>query len=172
METLAPDTEVRLAVSRCLRTLAASTDTDSAVAALQTLHFYVDDGAEGGAASAQRAEFRRAHFTRTLQFLVSDSQAERLAGLAAARRTELWDGLFLKGPPEQALLVLMEAMGELRCVGARRGEVIVGARRGEVTVGARRGHRGGEARSPWGRGEVTVEARRGHRAASSVIALL
>ncbi|TNN22312.1 Telomere length regulation protein TEL2 [Liparis tanakae] len=114
METLAPDTEVRLAVSRCLRTLATSTDPDGTVAALQTLHLYLDDGAEGGVSSAQRAEFRRAHFTRTLQLLVSHMQADGPAGLTAAQRTQLWDGLFLKGPPEQALMVLMEAMGELR----------------------------------------------------------
>uniref|UniRef100_A0A8C2XTZ0 Telomere length regulation protein TEL2 homolog n=1 Tax=Cyclopterus lumpus TaxID=8103 RepID=A0A8C2XTZ0_CYCLU len=112
MESLAPNTEVRLAVGQCFRTLATSTDTKDIVAALQTLHFYLDEGPESRTTSVQRAEFRRAHFTRTLQFLVSNIQADWLAGLTIAQQTELWDGLFLKGPPEQALLVLMEGIGE------------------------------------------------------------
>ncbi|XP_033466669.1 telomere length regulation protein TEL2 homolog [Epinephelus lanceolatus] len=114
MEFLSPNTEVRLAVAQCFRTLTTSTDTKDIISALQTLHSYLDDGPESRTTSVQRAEFRRAHFTRTLQFLVSNIQADWLASLTAAQRTELWDGLFLKGPPEQALLVLMEGIGELR----------------------------------------------------------
>ncbi|KAL7372306.1 hypothetical protein ABVT39_013643 [Epinephelus coioides] len=114
MESLSPNTEVRLAVAQCFRTLTTSTDTKDIISALQTLHSYLDDGPESRTTSVQRAEFRRAHFTRTLQFLVSNIQADWLASLTAAQRTELWDGLFLKGPPEQALLVLMEGIGELR----------------------------------------------------------
>ncbi|XP_042363229.1 telomere length regulation protein TEL2 homolog [Plectropomus leopardus] len=113
METLAPTTEVRLAVAQCFRTLTASTDTKDTIAALQTLHSYLDEGPENRTTSVQRAEFRRAHFTRTLRFLVSNIQADWLANLTAAQRTELWDGLFLKGPPEQALLVLIEGIGAL-----------------------------------------------------------
>lgn len=116
MESLSPNTEVRLAVAQCFRTLTTSTDTKDIISALQTLHSYLDDGPESRTTSVQRAEFRRAHFTRTLQFLVSNIQADWSASLTAAQRTELWDGLFLKGPPEQALLVLMEGIGELRWV--------------------------------------------------------
>ncbi|TDG98124.1 hypothetical protein EPR50_G00215290 [Perca flavescens] len=114
MESLALNTEVRLAVAQCFRTLTTSTDTKDVITTLQTLHSYLDEGPEGRTTSVQRAEFRRAHFTRTLQFLVSNIQADWLRSLTAAQRTELWDGLFLKGPPEQALLVLMEGIGELR----------------------------------------------------------
>ncbi|XP_070707746.1 telomere length regulation protein TEL2 homolog [Pempheris klunzingeri] len=114
MESLSPNTEVRLAVAQCFRTLATSTDSKDIIAALQTLHSYLDEGPEGRTTSAQRAEFRRAHFTRTLQFLVSKIQADWLRGLTASQRSELWDDLFLRGPPEQALLVLMEAIGDLR----------------------------------------------------------
>ncbi|XP_070783161.1 telomere length regulation protein TEL2 homolog [Enoplosus armatus] len=114
MESLAPSTEVRLVVGQCFRTLTTSTDDKDIITALQTLHSYLDEGPESRTTSAQRAEFRRAHFTRTLQFLVSNIQADWLSGLSAAQRAELWDGLFLKGPPEQALLVLMEGIGELR----------------------------------------------------------
>ncbi len=121
MESLAPNAEVRLLVAQCFRTLTASTDNKDIIAALQALHSYLDEGPDSGTTSVQREEFRRAHFTRTLQFLVNHIQADWLHGLTAAQRTELWDGLFLKGPPEQALLVLMEGIGELRWVGLDRG---------------------------------------------------
>ncbi len=121
MESFSPAAEVRLAVAQCLRTLTTSTDDNDIITALQTLHSYLDEGAESKTTSVQRAEFRRAHFTRTLQFLVSNIQADWLHSLTAAHRTELWDGLFLRGPPEQALLVLMEAIGDLRWVMSDRG---------------------------------------------------
>ncbi|XP_029311354.1 LOW QUALITY PROTEIN: telomere length regulation protein TEL2 homolog [Cottoperca gobio] len=114
MESLAPNAEVRLAVAQCFRTLTTSTDTKDIITTLHTLHSYLDEGPESRSSSVQRAEFRRAHFSRTLQFLVSNIQADWLPSLTAAQRTELWDGLFLKGPPEQALLVLMDGVGELR----------------------------------------------------------
>ncbi|XP_022598646.1 telomere length regulation protein TEL2 homolog [Seriola dumerili] len=114
MESLTPNTEVRLMVAQCFRTLATSTDDKDIIAALQTLHSYLDEGPESTPTSVHRAEFRRAHYTRTLQFLVSNIQADWLHKLTAAQRTELWGGLFLHGPPEQALLVLMEGIGALR----------------------------------------------------------
>uniref|UniRef100_A0AAQ4PZ70 Telomere length regulation protein TEL2 homolog n=1 Tax=Gasterosteus aculeatus aculeatus TaxID=481459 RepID=A0AAQ4PZ70_GASAC len=102
MESLAPNPEVRLEVSRCFRTLATSTDAKDLVATLQTRTDPV-----------QRAEFRRAHYTPALRLLGGGGiRADWPAGLTPAQQAELWDGLFLKGPPEQALLVLMEAMGE------------------------------------------------------------
>uniref|UniRef100_A0A8D3BL60 Telomere length regulation protein TEL2 homolog n=1 Tax=Scophthalmus maximus TaxID=52904 RepID=A0A8D3BL60_SCOMX len=105
---------VRLKVAQCLRTLTACTHDEDIAAALHTLHSYVDEGPESFTTSVQRAEFRRAHYTRALQCLVSNVQADWLRRLAAAQRIELWDGLFLHGPPEQALLVLMEGIGSLR----------------------------------------------------------
>uniref|UniRef100_A0A665V636 Telomere length regulation protein TEL2 homolog n=1 Tax=Echeneis naucrates TaxID=173247 RepID=A0A665V636_ECHNA len=90
-------TEVRLMVAQCLRTLGSSTDDKDVTAALQTLCSYLDEG--------------RAHYTRTLQFLIHNIQADWVHNLTAARRTELWDGLFLRGPPDQALLVLTEGIG-------------------------------------------------------------
>ncbi|XP_041670831.1 telomere length regulation protein TEL2 homolog [Cheilinus undulatus] len=113
MEPLSPNTEVRLAVSQCFHILSSSTDIKDIITALQTLHCYLDDGPESKATSVQRTEFRRAHFTRTLQFLVSHIQADWFHSLTTAQRTELWDGFFLQGPPEQALLVLMDGIGEL-----------------------------------------------------------
>uniref|UniRef100_A0AAX7UKB5 Telomere length regulation protein TEL2 homolog n=1 Tax=Astatotilapia calliptera TaxID=8154 RepID=A0AAX7UKB5_ASTCA len=84
------------------------------ITALRTLHSYLDEGPDSTATSAERAEFRRAHYSSALQLLVSNIQADWLHQLTAAQRAELWDGLFLAGPPEQALLVLMDAIGELR----------------------------------------------------------
>uniref|UniRef100_A0A8D3DVA2 Telomere length regulation protein TEL2 homolog n=1 Tax=Scophthalmus maximus TaxID=52904 RepID=A0A8D3DVA2_SCOMX len=101
MDSLNPNTEVRLKVAQCLRTLTACTHDEDIAAALHTLHSYVDEGPE-------------THYTRALQCLVSNVQADWLRRLAAAQRIELWDGLFLHGPPEQALLVLMEGIGSLR----------------------------------------------------------
>uniref|UniRef100_A0AAQ4S0Q1 Telomere length regulation protein TEL2 homolog n=1 Tax=Gasterosteus aculeatus aculeatus TaxID=481459 RepID=A0AAQ4S0Q1_GASAC len=115
MESLAPNPEVRLEVSRCFRTLATSTDAKDLVATLQTLHCYLDEGPESRTDPVQRAEFRRAHYTPALRLLGGGGiRADWPAGLTPAQQAELWDGLFLKGPPEQALLVLMEAMGEQR----------------------------------------------------------
>jgi len=116
MDSISANAEVRLTVAQCFRTLSSSTVSEDIISALQILNSYLDDGAESAASSAQQAEFRRTHYTRTLQFLVSNTQADWLHGLSAPQRTQLWDGLFLKGPPEQALLVLMEAIRELRWV--------------------------------------------------------
>ncbi|KAJ4940246.1 hypothetical protein JOQ06_026555 [Pogonophryne albipinna] len=114
MDSLAPHTEVRVAVAQCFRTLSTSTEPEDIISSLQTLHSFLDEGPESRSTPDQRAEFSRAHFTRTLQFLLSNIQADWLLGLSAAQRTDLWDGLFLRGPPEQALLVLMEGISELK----------------------------------------------------------
>ncbi|XP_039472802.1 telomere length regulation protein TEL2 homolog isoform X2 [Oreochromis aureus] len=114
MESLTTNTDVRLTVTRCFRTLKSSTDSSDIITALRTLHSYLDEGPESTATSAERAEFRKTHYSSALQLLVSNIQADWLHQLTAAQRTELWDGLFLAGPPEQALLVLMDAIGELR----------------------------------------------------------
>lgn len=116
MQSNTPSSEVRLAVAQCYRSLTASTDSENVIIALQTLHSYLDEGQNTKTTVFQREEFRRAHFTRTLQFLVGNIQADWLHRLSAARRAELWDGLFLKGPPEQTLLVLMQGIGDLRCL--------------------------------------------------------
>uniref|UniRef100_A0A3Q4AEX9 Telomere length regulation protein TEL2 homolog n=1 Tax=Mola mola TaxID=94237 RepID=A0A3Q4AEX9_MOLML len=94
MESLTPHTDVRLAVAQCFRTLNTSADKKDIITALETLHSYLDEGPE-------------THFTRTLQFLVSNIQADWLHSLTAAQRTGLWEDLFLKGPPGQALLSLL-----------------------------------------------------------------
>lgn len=121
MDSLALKAEVRLTVAGCCRALSPGTDGADAVAALRTLLSYLDEGAESATSPAQRAEFRRSHYTRTVQLLVHNMQADWLHGITAGQRAELWDGLFLRGPPEQALLVLMEAMANLRWIVVKDG---------------------------------------------------
>lgn len=116
METVTPNTEIRLVVAQCFRTLTTSAENKDIITTLQTLHSYLDEGSDSRITSIQRAEFRRAHFTQTVRFLVSNIQADWMHNLKSETREELWDGLFLKGPPEQTLLVLMEGIGELRSV--------------------------------------------------------
>lgn len=116
MEPLTRNPEVRLTVARCFRTLKSSTDSSEVITALQMLRSYLDEGPQGAATSAERTEFRRAHYTSALQLLVSNIQADWSHQLTAAQRAELWDDFFLRGPPEQALLVLMDAIGQLRWV--------------------------------------------------------
>lgn len=116
MENQTPSTEVRLVVAQCFRTLKTPAENKDIITTFQTLHSYLDEGPDSRIISTERAEFRRAHFTRTARFLVSHIQADWMHSLKAETRKELWDGFFLKGPPEQTLLVLMEAIGDLRSV--------------------------------------------------------
>ncbi|MED6232515.1 hypothetical protein ATANTOWER_031573 [Ataeniobius toweri] len=108
-----PGSEVRLRVAQCFRTLSSSTDHGDIIDALKTLNSYLNDGAESRTTSAEREEFRRSHYSRTLRVLVGQLQADWMHSLSAAQLSQVWDPLFLKGPPDQALLVLMEAVSEL-----------------------------------------------------------
>lgn len=123
METLTPNTEVRLVVAECFRTLKTPAENRDIITTFQTLHSYLGEGSDSRITSAERAEFRRAHFTRTARFLVSNIQADWMHSLKAETRKELWDGFFLKGPPEQTLLVLVEAIGDLRSALSDRRQV-------------------------------------------------
>ncbi|XP_014862552.1 PREDICTED: telomere length regulation protein TEL2 homolog isoform X2 [Poecilia mexicana] len=115
MESGSISSEVRLKVAQCFRTLSSSADHTDVFDALETLNSYLDDGAESSrCTAAEREEFRRTHYSRTLRVLVGQLQADWTHSLSAAQRSQLWDPLFLKGPPDQALLVLMEAVTQLR----------------------------------------------------------
>ncbi|CAB1337863.1 unnamed protein product [Coregonus sp. 'balchen'] len=113
MQSLTPDVEVRLSVGQCVRTLTTSKEKEEVTKTLHTLTSYLDDGPQSTITSAQRAEFSRAHYTRTLQFLISNINADWLHLLTVAQCTELWDGLFLRGPPDQTLLVLMDGISSM-----------------------------------------------------------
>uniref|UniRef100_A0A8C8MMN5 Telomere length regulation protein TEL2 homolog n=1 Tax=Oncorhynchus tshawytscha TaxID=74940 RepID=A0A8C8MMN5_ONCTS len=116
MQSLTPDVEVRLSVGQCVRTLTTSKEKEEVTKTLHTLTSYLDDGPQSTITSAQRAEFSRAHYTRTLQFLISNINADWLQLLTVAQCTELWDGLFLRGPPDQTLLALMDGISLDRLV--------------------------------------------------------
>ncbi|XP_046888212.1 telomere length regulation protein TEL2 homolog isoform X2 [Hypomesus transpacificus] len=113
MQVLTPDTNVRLAVGQSVRALTTSRNREEVVTALQTLNSYLNKEPTTTTTTVQRDEFSRAHYTRTLQFFISSISADWVQFLTAAQRTELWDGLFLKGPAEQALMVLMDGIGSL-----------------------------------------------------------
>ncbi|XP_055085384.1 telomere length regulation protein TEL2 homolog [Periophthalmus magnuspinnatus] len=113
MESLTQSPDVRLSVGQCFRTLSTSSTEDDVTGALKTLNSLLDTQGDSPSSSVHQEEFRRSHYTRTLEFLISHIQADWLHNLTATQRTQLWDRLFLHGPPEQALLVLMEGIGQL-----------------------------------------------------------
>ncbi|XP_072312396.1 telomere length regulation protein TEL2 homolog [Eucyclogobius newberryi] len=113
MEPLTSSCEVRLSVGQCFRTLSTSSAQHEVIGSLQTLNSLLETRQDSSSFSVQQKEFRQSHYTRTLQFLIGNIQAAWLHNLTATQRTLLWDSLFLQGPPEQALLVLMEGIGQL-----------------------------------------------------------
>ncbi|CAM4723914.1 unnamed protein product [Leuciscus chuanchicus] len=106
--------EVRLQVCSCLRTLSSSRDSGEIVHALRTLTHYLEDD-----------EFTRLHYTRALQVLVS-AQSSHWFNRSRDDKEEikkLWNEMFLRGPPDQTLLLLLdtisstgESAGLERCV--------------------------------------------------------
>uniref|UniRef100_A0A8C8K2I8 Telomere length regulation protein TEL2 homolog n=1 Tax=Oncorhynchus tshawytscha TaxID=74940 RepID=A0A8C8K2I8_ONCTS len=94
------DTYFRLSVGQCVRTLTTSKEKEEVTKTLHTLTSYLDDGPQ-------------THYTRTLQFLISNINADWLQLLTVAQCTELWDGLFLRGPPDQTLLALMDGISSM-----------------------------------------------------------
>ncbi|KAM6951147.1 telomere length regulation protein TEL2 homolog [Aplochiton taeniatus] len=110
MQSLSLEAEVRISVSHCVRTLTTSRDNQEVIIALRKLINYLKDGPQ---TSAQQLEFCKTHYTRALQALICNINADWLQCLTAPEHIELWDSLFLRGPPEQALLVLMDGIGTL-----------------------------------------------------------
>uniref|UniRef100_A0A8D0CFC4 Telomere length regulation protein TEL2 homolog n=1 Tax=Scleropages formosus TaxID=113540 RepID=A0A8D0CFC4_SCLFO len=92
--------EVRLEVNRCIRTISTSRDAVEVVASLRTLAGYLE-------------EFDRAHYTMVLKVLVGGLHADWRQRLTSAEHTELWGAFFLQGPPDQALLVIMDCIGTI-----------------------------------------------------------
>ncbi|XP_069036917.1 telomere length regulation protein TEL2 homolog [Lepisosteus oculatus] len=111
MEPHGPDLEVRLGVRRCVAALSSSGDLNEVTQSLRTLGGFLGEGGDGDQPPpGQRGEFARAHYTRVLQCLIGHAGASWLELLPPAQRAELWDGLFLRGPPDQALLVLLDSL--------------------------------------------------------------
>ncbi|XP_023663811.2 telomere length regulation protein TEL2 homolog isoform X1 [Paramormyrops kingsleyae] len=110
-----PDTEaeVRLEVNRHVRTLCTSGDAVEVIETLKLLTCYLCDGSNTEFSETLMKEFNRVHYTRILKFLTSNLQADWLQRLNASQHRELWDRFFLSGPPDQAMLVLMDCIGTL-----------------------------------------------------------
>uniref|UniRef100_A0AAY4BGI7 Telomere length regulation protein TEL2 homolog n=1 Tax=Denticeps clupeoides TaxID=299321 RepID=A0AAY4BGI7_9TELE len=85
---------VRLAVAQCIKTLTSAKDTDDITKVLRQLLL----------------EFCRSHYTRVLQALVKGLSADWFHRMTAAQRKAWWDRQFLSGPPDQALLILLDAI--------------------------------------------------------------
>uniref|UniRef100_A0A8C5BRU1 Telomere length regulation protein TEL2 homolog n=1 Tax=Gadus morhua TaxID=8049 RepID=A0A8C5BRU1_GADMO len=106
LQTLTSSSDTRELIAT-LQTLNSSSDTRELISTLQTLNDLTAD-VPCGAASA---EFKSSYYTRTLQVLISRINVDWVQKLTVAQRRDLWDGLFFHGPPEQALLVLMDGLG-------------------------------------------------------------
>lgn len=106
-QTAEAQLRVRACVCACVRSIATSRDHTEISEALRTLTRYL----EGGDASAEdRAEFGRAHYTHVLQMLLTSSSSDCFHRLSVDERRELWDAFFLRGPPDQALLLLLDSI--------------------------------------------------------------
>ncbi len=84
-------------VGSCLKTLSTSRDSAEIVHALRTLARYLEDG-----------EFTRPHYTHAIQVLLSAHWFSRWCEDEEIKK--LWDEMFLKGPPEQTLLLLLDTI--------------------------------------------------------------
>ncbi|KAB5587224.1 hypothetical protein PHYPO_G00010650 [Pangasianodon hypophthalmus] len=107
MERQCAEAQLRVRVCECVKRIATSRDHTEFHDALHTLTHYL----EGGDASAgDRAEFQRAHYTHVLQALLTSLTSDCFHTLSDEKRRELWDAFFLRGPPDQALLVLLDSI--------------------------------------------------------------
>ncbi|XP_058258392.1 telomere length regulation protein TEL2 homolog isoform X2 [Hemibagrus wyckioides] len=101
------EAQLRVCVRAFVRSISTSRDHAEISEALHTLARYL----EGGAASAGvRAEFQRVHYTHVLQALTTALASDWFHSLSEDKRKESWDLFFLRGPPDQALLVLLDSI--------------------------------------------------------------
>ncbi|KAM6155254.1 telomere length regulation protein TEL2 homolog [Rhynchocyon petersi] len=105
-----PPSEVHLAVREAIHTISSSEDGSCVVSALESLKRYFCDAERGAALPGEREEFARLHFSAVLRCLINRLSPDWLEMLPAGQLEELWASFFLEGPPDQAFLVLMEAI--------------------------------------------------------------
>ncbi|KAL2078522.1 hypothetical protein ACEWY4_026207 [Coilia grayii] len=98
------EAEVRLKITHCVRAVTQSRDTEDVFDALRTLSGYLDDRC------SDRGEFCRIFYTPLLQALVKGLNSDWFHKMPGSQRTELWGSFFLLGPPDQALLTLLDAI--------------------------------------------------------------
>ncbi|KAI5611116.1 telomere length regulation protein TEL2-like isoform 1, partial [Silurus asotus] len=107
MESSRAEEQLRVCVCACVRSISTSRDPTEIGDAVLTLSRYLEDGA---ASAEDRSEFQRAHYTHVLQALTSTLKSDWFSSLGEEKRRELWDAFFLRGPPDQALLVLLDSI--------------------------------------------------------------
>ncbi|KAI1896230.1 hypothetical protein AGOR_G00092670 [Albula goreensis] len=108
MEDKRTEASVRMEVRQYVKVLSTCRDAQELASTLRKLASYLDSGSQEDITSSQREEFNRTQYTSILTVLVSNLKGDRLQLFTSGQCSELWDGIFLRGPPDQALLVLMD----------------------------------------------------------------
>lgn len=99
---------VRLTVREAVHTLSSSEDGGRIFSTLGSLKRYLGE-TENPALPGEQEEFARVHFSAFLRYLVGKLSPDWLELLPNGQLEELWASFFLRGPADQAFLVLMEA---------------------------------------------------------------
>ncbi|XP_055460739.1 telomere length regulation protein TEL2 homolog [Psammomys obesus] len=99
---------VRLTVQEAIHTLSSSEDAAHILSTLGTLKRYL--GGTEDPALPEKEEFATIHFSVLLRCLVSKLSPGWLELSPDGQLEQLWESFFLEGPPDQAFLVLMEAI--------------------------------------------------------------
>lgn len=100
---------VRLTVQEAIHTLSSSEDAAHILSTLGTLNRYLG-GTEDPPLREEKEEFATIHFSVVLRCLVSKLSPSWLELSHDGQLGQLWESFFLDGPPDQAFLVLMEAI--------------------------------------------------------------
>lgn len=100
---------VRLTVQEAIHTLSSSEDAGHILSTLGTLKRYLG-GTEDPVLPEEKEEFATVHFSAVLRCLVSKLSPGWLELSPGGQLERLWESFFLDGPPDQAFLVLMEAI--------------------------------------------------------------
>lgn len=99
---------VRLTVQEAIHTLSSSEDAGHILSALKTLKRYL--GGSEDPVLPEEEEFATVHFSAVLRCLVSKLSPGWLELSPNGQLEQLWESFFLDSPPDQAFLVLMEAI--------------------------------------------------------------
>ncbi|KAJ8245793.1 hypothetical protein GJAV_G00260380 [Gymnothorax javanicus] len=84
-------------------------DYEEVATTLRKITRYLDTESHEDISPSQREVFNRTQYTGVLKVL-SNLQTDRLKIFTSAQCSELWSGVFLRGPADQALLVLMDCI--------------------------------------------------------------
>lgn len=100
---------VRLTVQEAIHTLSSSEDAGHILSTLGTLKRYLGR-TKDPVLPEEKEEFATVHFSAVLRCLVSKLSPGWLELSPDGQLEQLWESFFLDGPPDQAFLVLMEAI--------------------------------------------------------------